>query len=73
MDMLKVKEINKSYMLKVKEENYENDVTMDICNASSALIYLEPLVGSDADKDTFGEFTRRFNDRMRELEELLKS
>ena len=64
MDLLKVKEINEVYKLKVKEENYENQKTMDIAIASSDVLQWGPLVGTEADVLAFGEFTRRFERAM---------
>lgn len=72
MDMEKVKELNQIYNLKMIEENYTNDKTIDICICTEALINLEKMIGSEADTLTFGEFTRRFNLTMEELQGLIK-
>jgi len=71
MDMVKVKEIEETYRLKAEEENYDNNKTVDILMIASEVIELKPLIGTEADILTWGEFTRRFNNCMKELEALI--
>jgi len=71
MDMIKVKEIHEVYTRKAKEENYDNNETLDIVIAANDAIQAESLVGTEADTLTWGEFTRRFEKAMKELEALI--
>ena len=71
MDMVKVKEIRETYMLKAKEEDYSSERTVDIAIAANDAVTWEPLVGTEADTLTWGEFTRRFEKAMTELEALI--
>lgn len=72
MDITQVREINKVYMEKIEEEDFENSLSVDIFNASTEIINVEPLMGSELDILSVGEYTRRYNSKMRELVELLK-
>lgn len=75
MDITKLKEISNEYKNKAEKENYSNDTTVDIHNVSSELIELIEfkLVGSEADILTGGEYTRRFENNLEELQNLLKA
>ena len=73
MDMKTVKELNKVYEAKMIEEGFMVDETVDIYIATNTLMDFEVLVGSEADNLTYGEFTRRFNSAMEELQGLIKA
>lgn len=73
MDMKTVKELNKVYEAKMIEEDYMVNETMDIYIATKTLMDYEVMVGSEADILTYGEFTRRFNSAMEELQGLIKA
>lgn len=71
MNMAQVKEIKEVYELKMREERYENDATNDIYRASSDAIRYQRLVGTDTDTLAFGEFARRFERAIEDLETLI--
>ena len=71
--MKTVKELNKVYEAKMIEEGFMVDETVDIYIATNTLMDFEVLVGSEADNLTYGEFTRRFNSAMEELQGLIKA
>ena len=73
MDMKTVKELNKVYEAKMIEEGFMVDETVGIYIATNTLMDFEVLVGSEADNLTYGEFTRRFNSAMEELQGLIKA
>ena len=73
MNIITVNKINKQYKAKAKEENYEVNNTIDICIASSDVLAAESLIGTEADTLAFGEFTRRFNSAMINLEQLINN
>ena len=73
MDMKTVKELNKVYEAKMIEEGFMVDETVGIYIATNTLLDFEVLVGSEADNLTYGEFTRRFNSAMEELQGLIKA
>ena len=71
--MKTVKELNKVYEAKMIEEGFMVDETVGIYIATNTLLDFEVLVGSEADNLTYGEFTRRFNSAMEELQGLIKA
>ena len=73
MDMLKVEELKNIYTIKALEENYENMKTIDILITTKELIRYNEIKGTTTDELTFGEFTRRFERAMKDLETLLEN
>jgi len=71
MDMLKVKEIREEYLLKAREEDYDNNVTNDIYIAANDALIWYDRIGTDADTYTGGEATRRFERAMEDLKTLI--
>jgi hypothetical protein len=70
--MEELKKLRDSYRKLSKEANYDNDHLNDIAYYASQALHWGKLVGTEADKDTFGEFTRRFEREMGELERLMR-
>jgi hypothetical protein len=76
MDMNYVYRLNKACWEKVNAEDYQDEDdenrTIDLVNITQALLAYDGMRETEADEKTFGEFTRRFNTKMEELENLLK-
>jgi hypothetical protein len=72
MDFLELVKANMIYGDMAKEENYTNEKTMNIWTATVHALYWYKLAGTEADEYACGDFTRRFEDKMRELERLME-
>ena len=72
--MLNVEEVKK--IKTVYEDKFDNgdesDYVMDIIIACNEIIEYYYKMGTEIDKLTWGEFTRRYNLAMEELERLIK-
>lgn len=73
MNLLEVTELNEVYKKKAEEEEFANETTMNIWRAVQKWLYWYDFVGTDYDKVTDGEFTRRFEDAEGELKALIES
>jgi tRNA U34 2-thiouridine synthase MnmA/TrmU len=72
MNISKVREIREEYKKKAIDENYMNGNTNDILWTCNRVMEYDQLIGTTLDKLTFGEYTRRFERWMEELETLME-
>jgi hypothetical protein len=71
MDIEKLMGIKEIYKEKMEKGWYTNEQYLDILSTINQALHWYNLVGTDADRDTFGEFTRRFERSLNELKELI--
>lgn len=72
MDIQTVKHIAEVYTKKCEEENYNNTDNINMLITANEVLIYYPKINTEADKLTFGEFSRRFKSAMSELELLCK-
>jgi RNAse (barnase) inhibitor barstar len=66
--------VEKIDLLEISPEDWEKeiDTLWDIFGECANFIYYRPLVGTQADKDTFGEFSRRAERAYQEIDKLVE-
>jgi hypothetical protein len=72
MYISKVRNIKETYAKKAIEEDYSNDDTNKILWACNRVLEYNELAYTTVDKLTFGEYTRRLERWMKELETLME-
>jgi hypothetical protein len=72
MDIKIIKALNEIYRIKMKNEQMENRETIDIYTCTRDILIYEPMLGTEVDELTWGEYTRRYNLKMKELHKLLR-
>ena len=70
MTMNEVRKLNQEYEERFNK-GLEDNFTMDMCIVTRELIHYDPMRDTEADKLTWGEFTRYFDSAMKELERLI--
>lgn len=73
MGATKVEAIWEFYMQRADVEDYDVNATLDILIECVHILKYHTMVGTEADTLTFSEFTRRYENAVKELLKLLKS
>lgn len=72
VDIKTVEHIVEVYTKKCEEENYNNNDNINVLIAANEVLIYYPKINTEADRLTFGEFSRRFKSAVEELKILCK-